>query len=76
MTRIIPPLVTTAAEVDLALAILDESVAAAGGVTARRAGDDRAGPAEGVPASDAEPVWPGRSWRVLVVATSPSAHPS
>ena len=30
MTRIIPPLVTTAAEVDLALGILEESVAAAG----------------------------------------------
>jgi 4-aminobutyrate aminotransferase-like enzyme len=29
VTRIIPPLVTTAAEVDLALGILEESVAAA-----------------------------------------------
>ena len=30
VARIIPPLVTTAAEVDLALRILDESLAAAG----------------------------------------------
>jgi 4-aminobutyrate aminotransferase-like enzyme len=30
VSRIIPPLVTTADEVDLALAILDESLAAAG----------------------------------------------
>jgi 4-aminobutyrate aminotransferase/(S)-3-amino-2-methylpropionate transaminase len=30
VTRIIPPLVTTATEVDLALKILDESLAAAG----------------------------------------------
>jgi 4-aminobutyrate aminotransferase-like enzyme len=30
VTRIIPPLVTTAGEVDLALAILEESIAAAG----------------------------------------------
>ena len=48
VVRIIPPLVTTADEVDQALAILDEALAAAGRLTADAAmseGTDRRRPA-------------------------------